>query len=226
MAKIKFGMMMTDARGKLGGQVFSKNKGGAYVRTKVTPSNPQTSSQSSVRALFGAISQGWSSLTEAQRSAWRGAVDQWKSTDIFGDLIAPTGKELYQRLNNQAQVVGYSAISSPPAVEALPSDIVSAADIAVGAGTITLTGVSTSADVKVAVFATAPQTQGTKFVKNKLRLIYNPDGDSFVAADAYTAYVNKFGAPAAGDNVFLGVKYIADNGQATPLQTIKSAVVA
>ena len=24
MAKIKFGMMMTDARGKLGGQVFSK----------------------------------------------------------------------------------------------------------------------------------------------------------------------------------------------------------
>ena len=42
MAKIKFGMMMTDASGKLGGQVFSKNRGGSYVRTKVTPTNPQT----------------------------------------------------------------------------------------------------------------------------------------------------------------------------------------
>ena len=55
MAKIKFGMMMTDARGKLGGQVFSKNKGGAYVRTKVTPSNPQTIAQTTRRALFAAI---------------------------------------------------------------------------------------------------------------------------------------------------------------------------
>jgi hypothetical protein len=55
MAKIKFGMMMTDARGKLGGHVFSKNRSGAYVRTKVTPVNGQTTAQTGVRAIFGAI---------------------------------------------------------------------------------------------------------------------------------------------------------------------------
>ena len=68
MAKIKFGMMMTDASGKLGGQVFSKNRGGSYVRTKVTPTNPQSTAQMSIRGIFASISSRWSSLTEAQRS--------------------------------------------------------------------------------------------------------------------------------------------------------------
>ena len=38
--KIKFGSEVVDGRGKIGGHVYSKNKGGAYKRTKVTPSNP------------------------------------------------------------------------------------------------------------------------------------------------------------------------------------------
>lgn len=37
MAKIKFGMMMTDASGKLGGQVFSKNRG--FVRSYKSNAN-------------------------------------------------------------------------------------------------------------------------------------------------------------------------------------------
>lgn len=53
--KIKWGMMMTDGRGKLGGQVASKNRAGAYVRTKVTPVNPRTTQQQAIRTLFGSI---------------------------------------------------------------------------------------------------------------------------------------------------------------------------
>jgi hypothetical protein len=226
MAKIKFGMMMTDARGKLGGQVFSKNKGGAYVRTKVTPTNPQTASQSGVRALFGAISQGWSSLTDPNRAAWRAAVDDFKTTDIFGDLLAPTGKELYQRLNNQAQVVEFAAISSPPAKVELPSEIVSAAEIDITGATLVLTGASTAAGTKIVIGSSGSVTQGTKFVKNKLRQIYFAPADSASLADAYTAYVAKFGTPVAGQNVFLSVIYVASNGQSTPAQTIKAAVTA
>lgn len=217
---------MTDARGKLGGQVFSKNKGGAYVRTKVTPTNPQTINQSAVRSLFGSISQGWSTLTDSERGAWRESVDLWKTTDIFGDLLAPTGKELFQRLNNQAQIVLYPAISTPPAKIELPAGLITAAGIGIGAASLTLTGASTAANVKLVVFATGSLTQGTKFVKNKLRQVYSETASTADLGDAYTAYVAKFGAPAAGANVFLGVKYVAANGQSTPLQTIKATVSA
>lgn len=226
MAKVKFGMMMTDARGKLGGQVFSKNKGGSYVRTKVTPTNPSTTAQATARALFSTISQGWSALTAAQRAAWNAAVPDWATTDIFGDLKNPTGKELYQRLNNQAQSAGLAAVTDVPAKLALPDDIVTAVAINITAGTITLTGANTDADVQVMLDATAVLSAGTKFVKNRLRNIYNEAGDSYVAATAYAAYTAKFGVPSAGDNIYIGVKYVVASGQASPRQIIKATVTA
>ena len=66
MARIKFGMMMTDARGKLGGQVFTKTRSGATVRTKVTPVNLKSSAQALVRNRFGSLSQGWRGLSEEE----------------------------------------------------------------------------------------------------------------------------------------------------------------
>ena len=89
MARIKFGMMMTDARGKLGGQVFSKNRSGAYVRTKVTPSNPRSMAQMSSRSILGSLSVMWNSLTLEKVSAWNAATADWQKTDIFGDLKKP-----------------------------------------------------------------------------------------------------------------------------------------
>jgi hypothetical protein len=225
MAKIKFGMMMTDARGKLGGQVFSKNRSCAYVRTKVTPVNPQTSFQSSVRALFGSISQQWSGLSQATRDAWDGAVNDWQTTNIFGDLVNPTGKALFQRLNNQAQVVGLAAVTTPPAKLVMPDDIVTAASFDVTIPEIDLTGVNAEATTRVALYATAPLSQGTKFVKNRLRLIYAAAGNAFSGSATGDAYIAKFGIPLAGANVYVGVKYVLANGQASPLQIVKAEVV-
>ncbi len=226
MARIKFGMMMTDARGKLGGQVFSKNRAGAYIRTKVTPTNKQTTAQTLARVLFGAISAGWSALSGSSRAGWNEAVPEWATTDIFGDLKNPTGKELYQRLNNQAQSAGYPAVTSIPAKLALPGDVVSVAEIAIGAGTITLTGASASVAARSVYTATAQLTQGTKFVKNRLRQIYTSVSSTTSPSDAYAAYVAKFGIPKLGDNIVIGLKYVNASGQATPVQTIKATIVA
>ena len=84
--KIKWGALVVDGSGKLGGHVASKNKGGNYLRTKVTPANPQTAAQSNVRSVFATISSGWSSLTEAQRLSFADKVSEYSKTNIFGDL--------------------------------------------------------------------------------------------------------------------------------------------
>lgn len=226
MAKIKFGMMMTDARGKLGGQVFSKNRSGAYIRTKVTPSNPQSARQSAIRSLFAAISAAWSILTAAQRAGWNGAVASWATTDVFGDLKNPSGKNLHQRLNQNLGNTEQTLIEDVPAKIDLPTDQITAVDIAVGAATLTLTGAYDTAGTAVQVFGTTQLSQGTSFVKDKLRQIYTADAAAVTPADAYTAYVAKFGAPVAGDNVFIAARYVGDNGQASVLQTVKATVSA
>lgn len=223
--KLKFGMIVTDGRGKLGGHVLSKNRAGAYARTKVTPSNPQTVAQSSARALFGSISQGWSGLTAIQRDAWNAAVADWQKTDIFGDLRSPSGKALYQRLNNQAATVGYSQSVLPPARQEMVSGVVSSVTINPTLATISLTGAFTGSDATVQLSATPALSAGTSFVKNKLSVIYNVEADSFDSTDAFSGFLSKFGTISTGDNVYVAVKYVLPNGQASPVQIIKANVL-
>lgn len=224
--KIKFGAIVTDGRGKLGGHVFSKNNAGSYIRTKVTPSNPQTSAQTQARQLFGTISAGWSGLSEAQRNAWNSAVELWQTTDIFGDLKKPTGKALYQRLNNQAQSAGYSAVTDAPAKETMVEGVITEAQFGISGGLLRLTGVYSGADARLMIFATPKLSDGTRFVKNKLRNITNEVANSYDDTVAFDDYVARFGDVNIGDNIYVGVKYVLANGQASPMQTIKAVIVA
>lgn len=214
MAKVKFGMFMTDARGKVGGQVFSKNRAGAYVRTKVTPSNPRTPSQMFGRSILGSLSGSWSGLTDAQRRAWNSAVDDWMKTDIFGDSRKPTGKNLFTGLNKEIEQAGGTRILLPPEKQIIPELGALEPLIDLTEDSVKLGAWSIPAGFKLQVSATPAMSQGTSFVKDKLRVIYYNASGALVPKDIFTAYVNRFGTPVDGQNIYFGVKLVADTGQA------------
>lgn len=224
--KIKFGSLVTDGRGKIGGHVASKNRGGAYLRTKVTPSNPRTASQQANRSILGALSASWSGLTSSQRASWDGAVNDWSKTNIFGDSVKPTGKNLFVALNKNLIAVGIAQILVAPAKQEMPvlglENVV--VDISSTSATITTTGTLTG--MKMVVSATPALSQGTSFTKGKFRKIYDVDATAPVAADLYSAYVARFGAPVAGQNISFEVKLVADNGQMSVPETAKATVQA
>jgi hypothetical protein len=70
MARI-LGFQYGEMRGKLGGNVFSRNKAGAYVRAKVTPVNPQTVRQQTARYNFGNMSILYQNLSAAAKDCWQ-----------------------------------------------------------------------------------------------------------------------------------------------------------
>jgi len=221
MAKIKFGMMMTDARGKLGGQVFSKNRGGAYVRTKVTPSNPQTLAQTIVRTNLGNISQLWNSLTTDQIAGWNSAVENWKSTDIFGDIKIPSGKNLFTKLNVNLLNTTRPVVLDVPekqSVNVQPQVTVSY-DTATSAWT--LTSLPSIPGIVYQVEATPTVPNGVSYVKNRFRVVaYGADATALATAMA-SGYADKFGEPELGAKVFARVRAIGDNGQASlPIQVL------
>lgn len=215
MAKIKFGMMMTDARGKLGGQVFSKNRAGAYVRTKVTPVNGRTIAQMFNRNILGSLSAGWNSLTQAQINAWNEAVSDWQKTDVFGDLKKPTGKNLYTSLNKNLLQSAQVAITLPPEKMEIPVNTATAVAVSESGSTITFTGLSAvPSDVVLQVRATEALPTGVSYIKNRLRVIDNVASGAIVPADIFTAYQDKFGTITPGQKIGFELKYIGDNGQA------------
>lgn len=222
--KIKWGALVVDGRGKLGGHVAAQNKGGSYLRTKVTPSNPQTTAQTAVRNLFGSISAGWSALTASQRAAWNNAVDDWKKTNIFGDLKLPSGKALYQRLNQQAQLVNYPALTTPPAKADIPPSNVISVTIDTTAETITTSGLYNGSNATVVYFSSGVVSAGTNFVKNLMRMFGDSSGSPYDPSAAYGNYESQYGTPTPGDKVFIGFKIVLPTGQASPMQIVEATV--
>lgn len=100
MASIKFGSIgISDARGSIGGTVFSRNRGGAYIRQRTTPVNPNTSRQAAIRATFGTVQSSWRGLTEAQRESWRSNAVNFPVKNRLGETITLQGNILFQKCN-------------------------------------------------------------------------------------------------------------------------------
>lgn len=226
--KMKFGALVVDGRGKIGGHVASKNRAGAYLRTKVTPVNPQTSYQLGVRNRLTGFSQGWRSLTQAQRDAWNAAISDFARTDIFGDLQKPTGFNLYQRLNNNLAIAGVAAISSPPLPAAVGQVAVTAVSAAEGADTLTITmDGAVPAGTYAKVYATSPQSAGKSFVKSEYRLVAVLDPAEASPYDLKAEYVAKFGSiGAAGQKIFVKLEPMNGTTGQTGTPSQASGIVA
>lgn len=229
MAKIKLSAIVSEMRGKLNGSVFSKNRGGAYIRTKVTPVNPQTVAQGNVRATLTGLSQAWRNLTEAERTAWNNAVNAFGKTDIFGDIKIPSGIALHNRLNLNLAAIGVAPITAPPAPS--PVGYIDSLTITAAAGTPALsaafTGIDLDATQSIIVEATAPQSAGKSFVKSEYRQISVISATATSPANLLAAYTAKFGALVEGQKVFVRFRVVSEvtglSGQATSASAIIAA---
>lgn len=215
--KTLFGSIIVAGSGKIGGHVASKNRAGSYLRTKVSPVNPQTTYQTGIRNRLTTVSQAWKSLTQAQRNAWNTAVGDYSKTDIFGSIRNPSGFNLYQMLNNNLLAIGQAVITVPPVPASVAAMTSISLAVVTGTPAITLTfAPAIPVGTSVKVFATAPQSQGKSFVKSEYRfigLLTDSDTSPEVMTTLYSA---KFGAVTEnGLKVFVKcVPYNETTGQA------------
>jgi hypothetical protein len=202
--KIKFGSLVVNGSGKIGGHVVSHNKGGSYMRTKVKPVNPQTLSQVNVRARFSTNSKGWNSITAAQRLAWNAALTLQRKMNNMGESILLSGKALYSKVNQNLTTIGTTAISAPVTPGAGFSLTTFSATSVHGTNVTTLTFTSAiPATHKLVIMATPPMSAGITFIKNKLRIIKVSPSTDVSPLVVTTDYVNKFGSiPAAGALIY------------------------
>lgn len=226
MAKLKFGMIVTDARGKLGGHVLSKNRSGAYARTKVTPSNPRTAAQSAQRSRLASFSQSWSGLTPLQRAAWNGAVADWARTDIFGDSHNPSGKNLYVRLNTNILLAGGLEVTTPPAKVDVNSVGLESITYDVSGSTTTVVNSGTIDGLNLMCAATPVLSAGTSNAKNRFRILGAFADIAAFEAGFKAAFEARFGTLAVGQNIQVSLYQAYGNGQNSVRETVTLTIQA
>lgn len=202
MALIKLTAFMDAISGKVNGTVFSRNKGGAYAKGFVVPSNPQSAGQSVVRSRFGNLSIGWKALTQTQRDTWIAAAPQWLVTNTFADLKQLSGQQLFIRLNCNIIMAGGTQINTAP----VPAGLTPLQTFAVGtnttaAQTFTFSASPVPANIAMIVMATPGLSAGISNITKYLRIFTTvaPAGTSPV--NSFAAYVTKFGTPISGGKI-------------------------
>lgn len=227
MAKIKFTAFVSDMRGKVAGSVFSKNRSGAFVRTKVTPSNPQSSFQGTARSRFGSLSQQWRGLTQAERDSFNSAVDDFTRTNVFGDTVRPSGENLFIRLNMNRLFVGETVIKSAPSPVELP---------VIGIDTLKVEETNFEVNIlnesdpafAVLVYATRQVSPGRSNISNLFTFMkQEPLSSADLTSDFATEYVAKYGNGVVGQRIGVGVRAVnIATGQAGVRTTQSGIVVA
>lgn len=227
--KAKFGAIVVDGRGKIGGHVASKNRGGAYFRTKVTPSNPKSISQSAARNRLTSFAQGWRGLSQAARDSFNSAVANFPKTDSFGDTKIPSGVNLYVKLNSNLAEIGVAALTLAPLPEAVaPVETLSATAAAgVPAFSVVFTPTPVPADTAFIVRATGQTSPGKNFLKSQYRNVSVVDAAGTSPKNLLAEYVAKFGTLVAGQKIGVEVipvnKVTGQKGQALSTTLIVAA---
>jgi len=210
VAKVKFGGMAADARGKMDGIVFSKNQFGGYVRQKVSPVQPRGFRQTLVRERQTTLSKRFSTvITEAQRAAWNGFAAVNPVPDVFGNPQSLTGISSYVRLNQVILNAGGTIIDTPPPDLEVAGLLSMTATASAGAGTLSITFTPTPLGAGLVLYIWSSEGKGAavNFFRPFLRFIgVSPAAPAspFAAGALYTA---KFGSLVEGQaiGVLVGV---------------------
>jgi hypothetical protein len=114
MARILYGNVLAEARGKLGGIVYSVNTGGQYTRTKVSGVQPRTEAQLAQRSQLAHIAKLWATIPEPARLAWKFWASQQRHRTRLGMTSAPTAQQEFQRLNMALAAIDAPLRLDPP----------------------------------------------------------------------------------------------------------------
>lgn len=100
--------------GSAKGVTAAKVRGRKYIRNRGYGGGFKTVAQSSVKAIFKQLSQGWKGLTNAQILAWNALANTQKGKSVLGTSSKISGANLYSRLNFWIVKAGGVALTTPP----------------------------------------------------------------------------------------------------------------
>lgn len=213
MAIVKFGSIVTDIKGKLGGHAFQKGNQSHVLRTNSKPTLTQTLNNTRAQARVNQAIAAYSQLEDSLKLTWHNVAQSYTFKNRFSDNVTYTGRQLFLFLNNNLlkanspmvlNPTGLTPDMSTPVFTSLTFDIPNETTISVGTGSVA----------------------GSRYVYNIQRLsrgsigpnpnkytrLQNAPLTNFVSNTIWNPYVLRFGPPAIGDNIWCSVYLVNEWG--------------
>jgi len=126
MASVKYGALITELKGKIGGTVFQGGPAGSVAKNidAIADSAKLTKADAGrafpPRKIIAQVSGLWRLLSQLQRDAWNAAAPLWPATNRFGEVYTPSGFNVFMKLNAQMVNLTGVSLSDPPIGISIP----------------------------------------------------------------------------------------------------------
>lgn len=193
MAKY-LGLITSDIRGKIGGMVFSRSRGGSTLKAKTTPRHPGSVGQMMQQSTMSNANAAWKIMSAADRTTWavQAAATIWSNS--LGGTYSPTAQQLWCQAYSNAALLATVPPSTFPATFT-PAQPIAFAGVTSSGSDLQLTVYPTSGAYtgNVLFFAShiVPPTVG--YFKTLPRRFMN-ESASGGTANIANAYKNAYGA--------------------------------
>lgn len=98
--KVRFGMLMTDAVGKAGGQCIQRFRGTNVLRNITQPVQSAKAKKNKQRHNVALMAQFWKSISSAHRAEWVAIGQKLERVNTWGDVVRLSGRQAFFSLNN------------------------------------------------------------------------------------------------------------------------------
>ncbi len=116
MAICKYGPLVSEVRGSVGGVTFTAGRFGKVVRARSSPVHAPTNRRTYWKGLLALADAHWiGTLTEQQRLDWRNLAAATDFTNQLDEVYHPTGLNLYVRSNSLLSDTGQARVDAAPA---------------------------------------------------------------------------------------------------------------
>ena len=226
MATIKFGAIVTDARGKLGGHVLQKSFQSSIVKSYYRGGRVRSQWTDEQQRKVNNIRARWATYNASLRNAWAVAAQGITKPNRFGDNVQLTGRQLYQQTQMRLYDSGLTVYDSPVGmVTRVPSPSLSSVTFNITTGQCISTGATAPTGTRyvyrlqrVAPGATRPRRGCFLFMRNT-------GSTSFTAALVYNEYVARWGVPTTSTVIFADVYLVNSWGFKSFSRVVQVAVV-
>lgn len=199
MAQLKYGAIVTDIKGKIGGIVFQGGKQGPVAKLDAIADSAKLTKADAGRVintlpLTASIAGAWRQLSDIQRASWVTGAVNYPAYNKFGTAYTPSGFQVFMTLNFQIVAMAGSLLTECPVPVTVPDLI----DYNIGwtpSTSINLVFAMTPpADCMLRIEATQPMSLGRAPKNSFYKVIDQLDNTITSPHNLFTKYVAVYGA--------------------------------
>jgi hypothetical protein len=226
--KVKFGAIITDGRGKLGGHYAASNHSGTHLATRKKSIRRFGVSVGVSKTTQATNVQLWATLTMLEQQQWSQDANNYTYIGRMGDTIRLTGQQHFIATNNNLAAIGTAPITIPGAKQgyAPPAFTLTANT---GGSLITLTYAAVLPSVatpRIAIYATPLMSTGRSVAFSQYRLITQTDQHGQASDNVYSFWHPIFGNLITGQRLFVKLRVIDTLSGASSFLQVASCVIS